>query len=293
MLFPLFLFIADTVPYCKCGELTMVAIVITGRGGAGKTTLTANLSTYFASQGYKVLAIDGDLYLPKLAFHFGIDNPKINLHTLLKDPKIKINDAVYQDMKTGVYILPGSSNLYEMLDVSSKRLREIVNEIKTRFNITIIDSPVGIPFDTIPTFKLANYQIIVIELERSPIYSVRKMIENEVIKLKQLGEAYELKVGVIINKIRESSRNIEPIINFLENEVEVPVIGVVPFDLRVPEATNLGMPVLIYKPRTKASRGINRCGKSMEKWIFGVRKKESYWDQLYRSVIRILNIRRF
>ncbi len=275
------------------GEPAMVTIVITGRGGAGKTTLTANLSTYFASQGYKTLAIDGDLYLPKLAFHFGIDNPEINLHALLKNPSIKIDDAIYQDMKTGVYILPGSSNLYEMLNISGKRLKEIVKEIKSRFNITVIDSPVGIPFDTIPTFKLATYQIIVIELERSPIYSVRTMIENEVIKLKQLGEAYGLKIGVIINKVRESSHAIDSVIRFLERDIKVPVIGIVPFDPKVPEATNFGMPVLVYKPRTKASRGIKQCGEIMEKELFGVKRKEGYWSQLYRSVIRVLGIGRF
>ncbi|WP_324609519.1 AAA family ATPase [Thermococcus piezophilus] len=53
----------------------MVSVVITGRGRAGKTTMTADLSTYLAKKNYKTLVIDGDPYLPKLAFHFGIDNP--------------------------------------------------------------------------------------------------------------------------------------------------------------------------------------------------------------------------
>ncbi len=37
-----------------------VRIVITGKGGVGKTTLTALLAHLFAKQGFRVLAVDGD-----------------------------------------------------------------------------------------------------------------------------------------------------------------------------------------------------------------------------------------
>jgi len=178
----------------------MVSIVVTGRGGAGKTTMTANLSTYFSRGGYHTLVVDGDLYLPKLAFHFGMDNPVYNLHSLLKDPAMRVPDAVYHDTTTSVDVLPGSSRLSDVIDLDQRRLRDIIREIQSRYRITVIDSPVGIPFDTISTFRLAQYQLIIVEIERCPIRSVHRMIENEVIKLKRLGEAYGLKVGVVLTQ---------------------------------------------------------------------------------------------
>ncbi|WP_297070736.1 MinD/ParA family protein [Thermococcus sp.] len=273
----------------------MVSIIITGRGGAGKTTMTANLGAYFAKEGYRTLVVDGDLYLPKLAFHFGIYNPAYNLHTLIKNPDMRVVEAVYHDVKTGVDVLPGSSRLYDVLDLDQKRLRGIVREIQSRYQITIIDSPVGIPFDTISTFRLAQYQLVVIEIERCPIHTVHRMIENEVMKLKSLGEAYGLKVGVVINKVRESSFSVDDIVDFLEATVDVPVVGVVPFDDKVPEATNYGRPLLDYDSRSRASKAFSEVGMVMDEWIFGeMRKKEqgNPLKRLYNILLSLLTRRR-
>jgi len=258
----------------------VVAVVITGRGGAGKTTMTANLATYFSERGYRTLTVDGDLYLPKLAFHFGIYNPRYNVHTLLKNPEMRTIEAVYHDPKTGVDILPGSSSIYDVIDIDQKRLRSIVREVQTRYNLTIIDSPVGIPFDTVSTFHLAQYQLIVVEIERGPIHSVHRMIENEVVKLKAIGDSYDLQVGVIINKVREAAGNVDDVVDFLEYSIEVPVLGVIPFDPRVPEATNYGTPVLHYAPFTGASRALSKSGSLLDRWMFGEKKGENLWKRL-------------
>ncbi|WP_457750684.1 MinD/ParA family ATP-binding protein [Thermococcus sp.] len=266
----------------------MVSVVVTGRGGAGKTTMTSNLGAYFSKKGYRTLLVDGDLYLPKLSFHFGIDNPVYNLHTLLKNPDMRVVDAIYHDPKTGTDILPGSSKLYDVIDIDNRRLKDIVREIQTRYHLTIIDSPVGIPFDTISTFRLAQYQLIIIEVERSPVHSVHRMIENEVIKLKSLGEAYSLQVGVILNKIRESSNKIQDIIDFLEYSVEVPVVGIIPFDYKVPEAANNGIPVVAYAPYTKASKAIKEAGGILGEWALGENRK-SLFGKLYSAFISLFH----
>lgn len=251
----------------------MVSIVVTGRGGAGKTTMTANLSAYFAGLGFKTLAVDGDLYLPKLAFHFGIYNPRTNLHTLLRGRSPRLLDSIYRDVRTGVEILPGSSRLYDVLNIDQGRLRRIVREAQRRYELTIIDSPVGIPFDTISTFRLAKYQLIIVEVERGPIHSFGRMLENEVGKLKALGEAYGLKVGVLINKVRESRPVVDELVEYIEEKAGVPVVGVVSYDPKVPESQNMGRPVLSYAPRSRASRDIVSAGNVIGEWIFGKRKR--------------------
>lgn len=266
----------------------MVSVVITGRGGAGKTTMTSNLGAYFSKKGYRTLLVDGDLYLPKLAFHFGIDNPAYNIHTLIKNPNMRVVDAIYHEPKTNVDILPGSSRLYDVIDIDNKRMRDIVREIQKRYQVTIIDSPVGIPFDTISTFRLAQYQLIIVEIERCPVHSVHRMIENEVIKLKSLGEAYGLQVGVVLNKVRESSDKLQDIVDFLEYSVDVPVVGVIPFDYRVPEATNHGIPVVAYSPHSRASKAIKEAGGILGEWALGERRK-GFLERLYSAILSLLH----
>jgi MinD-like ATPase involved in chromosome partitioning or flagellar assembly len=247
----------------------MAIIIVTGRGGAGKTTTTANLSTYLAMQEYRVLAMDGDLYLPNLGFHFALDTVRYTIHSLLKNPDMDPEWAIYKHPETGVHVMPGSTQLQDVLGISPKKLVDVLERVKYKFGVVFVDSPTGIPFDTIPTFEIANYQLIVVEIERSPIYSFETMVKNEIEKLKALGERYNLNIGVILNKVRESENVVDKIIEAVEEDLNVPVIGWIPFDNVVPEAVNAGIPVVKYAPKSDAALAFIETGKVLEEWIFG------------------------
>ena len=121
----------------------------------------------------------------------------------------------------------------------------------------------------LPTFEVANYQLIVVEIERSPIYSFEVMVENEIEKLKALGERYNLHIGVILNKVRESEDVVDKIIEAVEEDLDVPVIGWIPFDNSVPESINAGIPVIKYRPKSDAAIAFQETGEVLEEWIFG------------------------
>ncbi|AMQ17760.1 MinD/ParA family ATP-binding protein [Thermococcus peptonophilus] len=247
----------------------MAVIVVTGRGGAGKTTTTANLSSHLAMKEYRVLAIDGDLYLPNLGFHFGLDAVKYSVHTLMKNPDIDPEWAIYKHRETGVYVMPGSTQLQDVLGISPRKLVDVIDKVRYKFGVVFIDSPTGVPFDTLPTFQLANYQIIVVEIERSPIYSFEVMVKNEIEKLKALGERYNLNIGVVLNKVRESEDVVDEIINAIETDLDVPVLGWVPFDSNVPASVNAGVPIVKYMPNSDAAIAFKEIGDVLEEWIFG------------------------
>ncbi|WP_297476191.1 MinD/ParA family protein [Thermococcus sp.] len=247
----------------------MVLIVVTGRGGAGKTTTTANLSTHLAMKDYRVLAVDGDLYLPNLGFHFGLDTVKYTLHSVLKNPDLDPEWAIYKHPETGVHVMPGSTNLKDVLGISPRKLVDLLDRLKYKFGVVFVDSPTGVPFDTLPTFEVANYQLIVVEIERSPIYSFEMMVKNEIEKLKAIGDRYHLKIGVILNKVRESRDVLEDIIAAIEEDLGVPVLGWVPFDNVVPESINVGIPVVKYDPESDAAVTFMEIGDVLEGWMFG------------------------
>ncbi|WP_054839739.1 AAA family ATPase [Thermococcus sp. JCM 11816] len=250
----------------------MAVIVVTGRGGgAGKTTTTANLSSHLAMKEYRVLAIDGDLYLPNLGFHFGLDAVKYSVHTLMKNPDIDPEWAIYKHRETGVYVMPGSTQLQDVLGISPRKLVDVIDKVRYKFGVVFVDSPpTGVPFDTLPTFQLANYQIIVVEIERSPIYSFEVMVKNEIEKLKALGERYNLNIGVVLNKVRESEDVVDEIINAIETDLDVPVLGGwVPFDPNVPASVNAGIPIVKYMPNSDAAIAFREIGDVLEEWIFG------------------------
>ncbi|MDR3297302.1 MAG: Mrp/NBP35 family ATP-binding protein, partial [Prevotellaceae bacterium] len=53
-----------------------VVAVMSGKGGVGKSTVTANLAVTLAQQGYKVGLLDGDIYGPSIPKMFGVEDAK-------------------------------------------------------------------------------------------------------------------------------------------------------------------------------------------------------------------------
>ena len=54
--------------------MSEVIVVTSGKGGVGKTTITANLSIALAKLGKKVIAIDTDIGLRNLDVVMGLEN---------------------------------------------------------------------------------------------------------------------------------------------------------------------------------------------------------------------------
>lgn len=53
---------------------TLIAAILSTKGGVAKTTDTANLGGYLADQGLKVLMIDADIRQPTLSSYYPLDN---------------------------------------------------------------------------------------------------------------------------------------------------------------------------------------------------------------------------
>lgn len=70
-------------PFSKPGVKTRIFAIASGKGGVGKSSVTANLATTFAALGYDTAAIDADIYgfsLPRL---FGVHTQPTNLNGML------------------------------------------------------------------------------------------------------------------------------------------------------------------------------------------------------------------
>lgn len=70
-------------PFNKAGTRTRIFAIASGKGGVGKSSITANLAATFAALGYDTAAIDADVYgfsLPKM---FGVTSQPTNLNGML------------------------------------------------------------------------------------------------------------------------------------------------------------------------------------------------------------------
>ena len=70
-------------PFNKAGTRTRIFAIASGKGGVGKSSITANLAATFSALGYDTAAIDADVYGFSLPRMFGVNSQPTNLNGML------------------------------------------------------------------------------------------------------------------------------------------------------------------------------------------------------------------
>jgi succinoglycan biosynthesis transport protein ExoP len=115
-------------------------LVTSAAPNEGKSTVAANLGASLAHGGQKVIVVDGDLRIPTLHQILEVSN-KIGITSVL-DGSATLDDAIRSTSVENLFLLPSgppTDNPAELL--ASERMAELLNELSSRFDVTVIDSP--------------------------------------------------------------------------------------------------------------------------------------------------------
>ena len=143
----------------KNGNTRFLAIT-SGKGGVGKTTVSANLAWLLAKQGYKVGLFDADIGLANLDVMLGVKTARNILHLLKGECAI---DEILVEVDTNLWLVPGESG-NEILRFHDQFLMErFYNEIKKLdfLDYLIIDTGAGIA-DHVQMFLDAADEVLVV-----------------------------------------------------------------------------------------------------------------------------------
>ncbi|MBO8160256.1 MAG: septum site-determining protein MinD [Thermosipho sp. (in: Bacteria)] len=219
-----------------------VFVVTSGKGGVGKTTVSANLGCVLAKKGEKVCVIDADVGLKNLDVVLGLENRIIyTLIDVIKGNVTPTEALVRHKLIKSLYLLPASQIATKEM-VSPEDMINIVNELKPNFDYIIIDSPAGIERGFRNAVAPSDQALIVTTPELPAISDA-----DRVIGLLENFGFNEDNILLILNKFKPHMAKKGEMLTQedVKRALAIKLLGVIPESDEVIISTNKGLPLVL------------------------------------------------
>ena len=232
-----------------------VIAVTSGKGGVGKSNVTANLALAFARRGERVCILDADLGLANVDVLFGLSPHRSVLHVLRGE--CRLSDVII-DGPGGVRIVPAASGFAELTALGAEARIALLAEVDAldgAFDVLLVDTGAGISDNVLYFASAAAEALVVITPEPTAItdaYALIKVLatrhgRRDFLVLVNMAEHETAARAAFTRLARVAAR-------FLRVRVEY--AGYVPFDDAVSQAVCQQRPLLLTAPGSPAARAI-------------------------------------
>jgi len=248
--------------------MSKLITITSGKGGVGKTTTAINLATSLNSLGKEVVIVDANLTTPNVGLHLGAPIVPISLNHVLQG-KAKVSDATYEH-ESGTKIIPSSLSINELKRLNQNKLSEVGKKLRKMADFVIYDSAAGLGDEATAAMEAADELIIVTNPEIPAVTDALKTTKL----LEQMGKPI---AGVIVTRVR-NNRTEMPISNISEM-LELPILGVIPDDIRVQSALVMKEALVHAFPKSRPAEAYKRIAAKLAGQEFY--SDVTVWDKLF------------
>jgi len=230
--------------------------ICSGKGGTGKTVLTANLGIALGSLGKRVIIMDADLAMANLSIVMGMHRCEVTLFDVLKGTAT-LDQALYRNY--GIEVLPTGfrfEEVQEMLEnVNKGKVEEVISQLLNRAEILLIDAAAGLQETSLVLLAAAREALPVSTPSYSSLVDVYKTI-----RMANLLRVWTR--GLVLNRVGSTDLTREEVQAFMARAIKgLPILAEIPEDPKVREAEREGIPVIVYDPNCPASEAIRGLAK--------------------------------
>lgn len=228
-----------------------IIVVTSGKGGVGKTTSAAAISTGLALKGHKTAVIDFDVGLRNLDLIMGVELRVVYDFINVIHGEANLNQALIKDRHTdNLYILPASQTR-DKDALTYHGVGKVMQELSDMgFEYIICDSPAGIEAGALIALYYADEAIVTTNPEVSSVRDSDRII------------------GILNARSRRAEQNLEPVrpklllTRYVPERVEkkemlstddiqellsIPLLGIIPESPDVLKASNAGVTIILDK----------------------------------------------
>ncbi len=258
--------------------MAKIITIASGKGGTGKTTITANLGIALTKLGKDVTILDADITMANLELILGMEGLPVTLQNVLAN-EATIDEAIYEG-PGGVKVIPAGISLEGLRKVNPDLLEETLKALLDRTEILLLDAPAGLEKSAIVALAAAEECILVVNPEISSI--------TDGLKTKYVAERLGTKLlGIVVNRV--TKLGVEIAKKEIEAILEGKVLAVIPEDPEVRKAAAFGQPVVLKSPKSPAAKAINELAAKIAG--IEIKKDEKAKESAISKFLRILKRR--
>ena len=227
--------------------MAKVIVVTSGKGGVGKTTTAAALSTGLALRGGKTVVIDFDVGLRNLDLIMGCERRVVYDLINVINGDAKLNQALIKDKRVeNLYVLP-TSQTRDKDALSQEGVERVIEALKADFDYVVCDSPAGIERGAYLAMYFADEAIVVSNPEVSSVRDADRMIGLLTSKSRRAERGETMPQHLLLT--RYDGERVEKgemlKVEDVQEILAVPLIGIIPECPSVLQASNVGTPVIL------------------------------------------------
>ena len=228
--------------------MAKIIVVTSGKGGVGKTTTSASISTGLAQRGHKTVVIDFDVGLRNLDLIMNCERRVVYDFVNVIQGDATLNQALIKDKRVETLFILPASQTRDKEALTKDGVEKVLNELSATFDYIVCDSPAGIEHGATMAMYYADEAVVVTNPEVSSVRDSDRIL------------------GILQSKSRRAEMGQDPVrehllvtryspervdrgemlsVKDVEEILAIPLLGVIPESQSVLNASNQGVPVIL------------------------------------------------
>lgn len=248
------------IPFNQAGSLTRIFAVSSGKGGVGKSTVTANLAAAMAAQGLRVGVIDADIHGFSMPGMFGITEQPTKVSDLLMPPQAH-GVAV---MSIGMFVPEGQAVVWRGPKMH-RAIEQFASDVYWGdLDVLLLDLPPGTGDVAISVAQLLpGAKMLVVTTPQQSAAAVAERVGSlatatgqEIAGVVENMAGLTLPDGSVMDVFGRGGG--DRVAATLAGAVKhpVPVLGRVPLEPPLREGADAGIPLVVSDPESPAAKSL-------------------------------------
>ncbi len=215
--------------------------VVSGKGGTGKTSLTANVGMALAQMGYPTLCLDCDVGLRNLDIALAMTDGAVMDFTDVMAGYCTLEEAAAVHPREKHLFLLTAPTRIGAADIDRDAFQALFPAIREKFAYCLIDAPAGLGAGFRLALSDADRAIVVTTTDQSSLRDAQRTVM-------ELSDLPRGRVHLVVNRCKKKLlKSLHQTIDDAIDTAGLPLLGVVPEDDAIPLHAGRGVPLLLSR----------------------------------------------